>query len=1191
MKLLKLEMYGFKSFARKTEIQFEDGITAIIGPNGSGKSNISDAVRWVLGEQSAKALRGSKMEDVIFNGTENRRPLAYCEVSLTFDNADHELLTDFEEVGVTRRMYRSGESEYFINGTGCRRKDIADLFRDTGVGKDGYSIIGQGKVEEILSNKSQDRRNAFEEAAGVMKYRVRKEEAERKLESTKNNIERLKDILDELIKQLGPLEEQSAAAREYLRLRDELRDLEINIFLYQYGKLNDKLKSLDESMAEINAELNEKRMIDEKLAADCAAGDERSRKLGDAISEINAKLLSATTGVEERAGESKVYGERLSGLMRERERAETNIIECGEKLDSLGRSINGLRETLEEKTAECATKKKECAAETEALSKMDRDIAQQDQELERKKGELIDAMNRLSDAKIFVSRFDTIRGTIVERIEAIEKGKTALREKHDKLSEEYAREKDEFDNLRALRDECAFQQQSAAGTLNETNSALIKAREDAHRAEQQSEAGNARLKVLEEMKRAHEGYYASVRSILRDSERDPALSRSIEGVVAELIRVPTKYETAIEMSLGASAQNIITGTEEDAKRVIEHLRRNGYGRATFLPVSVMRPRNLDEREMGFCTGAKGYIGVASELIDYDERYRGVVGSLLGRTVIVDDVDAGIAINRRAHGAFRIATLKGDIINPGGSMTGGSVQKREFSIVGREREIEELKARSETLAAERERLEKEALRLGKKLEEANDTIRLTSEALHAREVELAARNEKVEIVKEYVDAANDELSDADAEIQRLNDSIADIDAQFSNAEKDQTEIETGNDEARAEIQRSQEALYALRREYATRNEAAADMRVGAMALEKECGGLKNETERLEREKRELEQSVERDRLSVEGFAGQLEALTGEIKAIEGRIESERHEVESLTERLGSMEEERAKHMRMLDEARARRDDISAVLGELGERQHRAELNKSRAEMELTSMQDRIWEEYELTYENAKPFERDIAVTATHVRIGEIKAAIKELGNVNVNSIDDYRAVYERHESLNVQYDDLVKAEADLRKLIEELVSTMEKEFRRQFSLIQENFSAVFVELFGGGKAELLLSDENDILNCNIDIVAQPPGKKLQLLSLLSGGERALTAIALLFAILKLKPTAFCILDEIETSLDEVNVSTVAQYLKRYSDKTQFIMITHRKGSMEVCNALYGVAMEEKGISKVVSAKFDREGEAV
>lgn len=1184
MRLTKLEMYGFKSFARKTEIVFDDGITAIIGPNGSGKSNIADAVRWVLGEQSAKALRGEKMEDVIFNGTEAKKPLSYGEVSLTFDNSDHELATDFNEVCVTRRIYRSGESEYFINRSSCRRKDIAELFRDTGVGREGYSIIGQGRVEQILSAKSADRRSAFEEAAGVMKFRVRKEEAVRKLDNTKVNMDRLNDIIKELEERIGPLEEQSAAAREYLKLRDELKEIEINVFLYQYDKLNERITALQEAIDAAKAEIEQKNELEAAVSTSCAEEEERERALNVSISQIQSELLKMTTGVEGHAGESKVLSERMESFMREKEQRQDQLSVNEKKLEEITEQIKNVSDNVKEGEEELKAKREAAAQAANELSLLNANVEQKEASLEEQKNALIDAMNRIADARILISRFETMRQNLVSQAENMARGKEKAEEKQRELENEYTEAEAEHNKLLAEKEECKKKRESAIQNLNNINQNLKQSQEAARKAEQQSEAGKSRLRVLEEMKRAHEGYYASVKNLLRDCERDTSLGRRIEGVVAELISVPSEYETAIEMSLGPALQNIVTPDENDAKVVIEHLRRKGYGRATFLPVSAMRPRVLDKRELN-CCNVKGFIGVASELISFDERYRGIIENLLGRTVIVSDLDAAIAINRQAHASFRIATLSGDIVNQGGSMTGGSVQKREFSIIGREREIEELTKRTAQLDKEKVLKDEECAQLEASLEDAQSALEEAGDALHEKELEIASHAEKLDIIEKYLSEAREAFQAAEEGENQINEDIVDIDSRFKAATEDRSTLEQSNIATQADIRAAQQELALLKKELSEKTERDAECRIALAKSEKEIAALQSELNRLSSEEKNIEKAVDEDKRIISGFADRFAELSEKLKEVEGSISEERREIDKLTDRLHEMEEKRAGRLNAIDEMRSRRESIAEESKEISDRLHKSELNLNRAEMELKSSQDKMWEDYELTYENALPYRRQIAVTASHIRIDELKKGIRALGDVNIAAIEDYKTVKERYDEMSKQYADLTAAKADLTQLIDDLTKTMENEFRKQFEKIQQNFSSTFAELFGGGKAELVLSDKNDILNCNIDIIAQPPGKKLQLLSLLSGGERALTAIALLFAILKLKPTAFCILDEIESALDEVNVSTVAQYVQRYSKDTQFIMITHRKGSMEVCNALYGVAMEERGISKVVSARFN------
>ena len=814
---------------------------------------------------------------------------------------------------------------------------------------------------------------------------------------------------------------------------------------------------------------------------------------------------------------------------------------------------------------------------------MEQEIQQREQETERQKNSMIEALNRLSDAKSRISRLEAIRTAVTERMgEAREQGQ-AIRAEGEKLEQEQAQLTACYDQMQAAYQEKHEARQAAAGRVSRLQTAIKAVQEESRRMEQQAEAAKSRIKVLEEMKRAYEGYYASVRNLLKDADRDRELWACIEGVVAELVQVPKAYETALEMALGSAMQNIVTPTDQAAKKAIDHLRSRQYGRATFLPVNVIRPRTLTQQELSCCQ-VKGFLGVASQLVGYAERYRGIFENLLGRTVLVEDLEAGMAINRQAKGAFRIATLKGDIINPGGSMTGGSTQKREFSLIGREREIQELQKGLAQLAQAIREQAGHTGEMERELAAAEQGLQTATEALHAQDLELAAQREKVEALKQYVEENQEALERNQREYSQLQDNIDNIDQQCAEARQAQSSLEAGNVASQEDVRRMQAELAARRSEYAGVNDKATEQKVALMAREKELQGLQQTRERLEKEAKSLEQQAAAAQERAAQSQQQQQQLQVELTALLQGLDGERKDIDRITEQIRGLEEERASHLRALDEARGQREEAAQALSELGERRHKVELNQNRAQMELANMQDRIWNDYELTYENAQPLRREISVAAGHIQADALKKEIKALGDVNINAIEDYRNVKDRYDALDAQCKDLTQAEADLQVLIEDLVHTMEQEFQRQFSLIQQNFSTVFGELFGGGRAELVLSDPKDILNCDIDIIAQPPGKKLQLLSLLSGGERALTAIALLFAILKLKPTAFCILDEIEAALDEANVSNFASYVRNYSANTQFILITHRKGSMEVCDSLYGVAMEEKGVSKVVSARF-------
>ena len=1186
MRLTKLELNGFKSFARKTEIRFGDGVTAIIGPNGSGKSNISDAVRWVLGEQSAKALRGSKMEDVIFNGTQLRKALAYCEVTLIFDNTDGKLNVPFTEVAITRRVYRSGESEYCINRNNCRLRDISDLFCDTGIGKDGYSIISQGKVEEILSNKSGDRRAAFEEAAGVMRYRVRKEEAERKLSNTDKNLERIEDILKELSDRLAPLEAQSASARAYLRLRDELRDLEVNLFLYQYDRVHERLEQIADTTKQMLAERDLSDAGETTLLASCAALEEQLKALDASLNQQQNKLMGLVSEAEMRVGSSNVLAERRENafaqkkrIEQEREAANARVAELGGVIASMQADDSG--------QAALNLLEKEMEFSEQRLGALDADVANREETLEAMKNSIIEAMNRMSDVKSSMSRFDAMRSSMSERMSAIETeakrraGETArLEEELKNAYEQHSAEAERFEQAKRDLD-------GSVEHRRKKLDAFTALREEISRDEQGQSSLQSRLRVLDEMQRSREGYYASVKNILKDAPKDARLSRAIVGVVAELIRVPKEYEIAVTMALGSTLQNIVTPTAEDAKYVIEYLRSHDYGRATLLPMALLNPTRIT-REERTQIDMPGCIGVANELIDCDESVRSVMDYLLCRTIIVKDLDAGIALKKRTRGAFHIATLEGDIISTGGSMSGGSLQKNSFNLLSREREIQELREKLKRADAALEEKKQLLRKNEQEVFQCDIQVDAFRDAVHACEIAAAKQAEQMDIIRRDVEHSEQQERELENEHVQLSENLAQIERERTSADAQQTGIEQGNESTREDVARAQAELSELRKQREALAGELTDQKVRRMALSKEREAVYAEQRRLIAEHRDLTIRLNALAKESEENEANLSAMEAEIANMRAQIESDQKLTGAEKEAQRKLEEERQTISAALAEQRARREELLVSTRDLAERIHKQEMTQSRLEMELGAMQDHIWSEYELTYENAAALKREIAVGASNARVSEIKAEVKTLGDINLGSIEEYKTVFERHSELNMQCEDLHKAKQDLETLIVELTSTMETVFLRQFELIQQNFSSTFAELFGGGQAELRLADKNDILGCDIDIIAQPPGKKLQLLSLLSGGERTLTAIALLFAMLKLKPPAFCMLDEIESALDEANVSRFADYVKRYSDGTQFILITHRKGSMEVCDTLYGVSMEEKGVSKVVSARFGDNG---
>ena len=1182
MRLTKLELNGFKSFARKTEIAFGNGVTAVIGPNGSGKSNIADSIKWVLGEQSARQLRGSKMEDVIFAGTQSRRPVSLCEVTLTFDNSDGKLNIPYQEVAVTRRVYRNGEGEYELNGTSCRLKDILDLFRDTGIGKDGYSIVGQGKVDEVLSNKSGERRAAIEEAAGVMRYRVRKEEAVRKLEKSRQNLERLSDIRRELEERLGPLEEQSRTAREYLKLRDELRDIEVNLFLYQYDKAQERLNAVEKALEACTADEEEAEASSVSLQEECAILEDRISGMDATLQEQQNTLMEMLSGVESHQGEARVLqerldhaDERLSRLEDEYRQASTDAEALQETLDSAGQDDAGIRELESLET--------EIAASEAALSDRDAALVSMEEELENRKNALMDALNRLADARSGISRFEAMEDSIHNRLDAIAAERLQGDDGDAVLEAEWKQAGEDLATLLTEREQLAAELAQA----RENRTALEKKRADTmleqHGLEKESGSVASRLRVLREMAKSREGYMGSIRSLMNDAERDRALSDRMVGVVAELLHVPKQYEQAVTMALGTTLQNIVTKTADDAKYCIGYLRRHDYGRATFLPMEYLHVHRPGREERALVSG-EGVLGFAAELVTAEKEAEDVKDFVLARTVIVRDLDAGIALRERAGSTFQIATLNGDIIATGGSMSGGSQRKQGFSLLSRERELKELDEKLTEIDARLHSLQEELKRLDQELILADTQTEAFVTALHEQDMAVSRQQDKNDIIKRDLERAHDRARTFDEEEQRLRDSLADIAAERARAMDEQASIESGNTLNRGEISAMQKQLSADRRQRDADAEALSLLRVRHAAMKKDIEAARAERARLEKRRSDYETSMRMNRTEAALVSTERQDIMAKLQEMLERVEAERADTGDRREKQQALEEERAGYFTRLTELRRQREEMLEKQRLLAERRHKQEIQKERTCMELSSMQDKLFADYELTYENALPLRHDIAIGASNDRARKIHAIIHDMGDINVGAIDDYKAVSDRYQEMQAQCGDLEKAIADLDTLVAELTRSMEKQFTTQFEVIRQNFDHVFTELFGGGHAELRLADRNSPLDCDIDIIAQPPGKKLQLLSLLSGGERALTAIALVFAMLQLKPPAFCLLDEIESSLDEVNVSRFANYVKHYSGDTQFILITHRKGSMEVCDSLYGVSMEEKGVSKVVSARF-------
>ncbi len=1176
-------LHGFKSFADHVEVIFENGITGVVGPNGCGKSNISDAVRWVLGEQSAKSLRGSKMEDVIFNGTEKRRRLSYCEVTLVFENEDHALPIDFAEVQVTRRVYRSGEGEYKINGTQCRLKDIVDLFRDTGIGKDGYSLIGQGRIDEILSAKSEDRRQVFEEAAGIVKYKARKLDAEKRIAHTQENLYRVEDILHELEERVEPLKQQSEAAREYLQLRDELKILDLNVFLVRTERYEERIKELKASVEALGESIAQ---ANEALEKQGAARDEAQTLLDQYEMEASEKrevVQRLIREVEVGEGAAQVMRERIAAGEKERDRLTAQKEAAAEGGEGIRRQIGQMTKNITLETQIIETASASLAEKEARLNESEAALSEMEQRSEDAKQEIIRAMNRLGDVRSQRARLSAMQTALKNQLGGMEADHDREQTGVTALGEHVQSARDLLETETARKAELTKQVSDMQTQVQSLNDQSQQLQQRVTRLQTERQQRDSRLKLLKEMQRDYEGYNNSVKQVLMQAKRIP--NSGVHGVVADLIHVPARLERAMDMVLGGALQNIVVDRDEDAKRMIEYLRKNRFGRATFLPIGSVRGRTLTPQERNVLA-MPGCVGLASELVEFDPKYQGIIDNLLGRTVVAEDLNAGIAIQRAGRYQFRLVTLEGDVMHSGGSMTGGSTQSRMTSLLSRTREIEETEAALKNIetefAAAREKyasLEEQRANVKKERGEVYDE-------LHRQEVAVARAETQLKAALEEQDSNNRRVQRLEGERERLSAQLADVTKSLEALDEQQQSAESSTESRQAEVKELSTKLYHLRTETETLRGEVGEERIQLASRKK---GLEADTanrDRLLSEVEDTKKLLEDSEAALAQCLRELEENAALLEKDVAKLTEDKVALDEARTAFNAVDGQRTGAQKKLQALGEQIDALRKDLDDFSDKHHRSELQLARVEGEFKQIQDRIWEDYELTYAGAEPFRTaDFKLTESEKRIAAIRQRIRAMGTVNVAAVDEYRRTVERVQEMSEQRDDLLKAQADLEDIVAELESKMEKQFREQFTLMNDNFQRTFVKLFGGGKAELRLTDPGDALNCGIEIVAQPPGKKLQMLSLLSGGERALTAIAILFAILDLKPTPFCILDEIEAALDDANIDTYADYLKAYSANTQFIVITHRKGTMERCDALYGVVMEEKGVSKTVSVKLN------
>jgi len=1179
MYLKSIEVQGFKSFANKIKFEFHNGITAIVGPNGSGKSNVADAVRWVLGEQRIKQLRGGRMEDVIFAGTESRKPLGYAHVAITLDNSDHKLSVEYNEVTVSRRLFRSGESEYRINGAVCRLKDIHELFYDTGIGKEGYSIIGQGQIDKILSGRPEERRELFDEAAGIVKFKRRKAETMKKLESEKQNLVRVTDILSELEKQVKPLERQSEKAREYLKLREQLKFCEIQQFLLEVGGINRQLeeikKNTDITQSELdsgNQAMEEIRKTYEKLEAYI---EQINHMLEEKKNELNQIKLSR----EKSEGEIRVLSEQINSF-------QTNETHYRNRIQALEQELLEHRKKKEEllgQEAELELSKNQAAQNQAEADRAHKAVEQHIQELteqiEAFKEEIIRILNEKSHVQAKIQRYDTILEQI--NIKKAEINQRILKFQSDTDAQEkiISKLQEELETLRKEMQGNEEQKKSLENSLHQLNEEAAEDKKRQNEYMSLFHRQNSSLEALRNLTERYEGYGNSIKRIMELKERE----KGIIGVVADIIQTEKKYETAIETALGANIQNIVTDTEATAKRAIEHLKKNKYGRATFLPLSSIANRTGFQNDRVF--SEKGVIGLACDLITIQKEYENIGKYLLGRIVVTDTVDNALALAKKFQYSLRIVTLEGELLNAGGSLSGGAF-KNNSNLLGRRREIEELsqaverlKQQSEELAAkigshEGQIAEKQA-ELGKINTVLNEQLLLQNTIKMNLD---KADEKKHELAGSYKDFTH--------ESSELREQLTDIKNNHATLDEELNHWESKNAQIEAEILRLNTRLSKEKEQESLGLKNKEELRLKFLGITQQIGFLKEnleridaETEKLDKEKQELLQSQAESGQASEKKKAQIEEIRQSIQAKEEKGRALSEEIQKMTL---EKENQSKEHKEFFE----KREELSAHIAALDRELYRLNAGSEKLEENKEKQMNYMWEEYEVTYGSAKE-QRDEKyqnLSAIRKEAAAVKRDIKNLGSVNVNAIEEYKEVSERYGFLKTQHDDLTTAAKNLEDIIQELDIGMRSQFQEKFADIRREFDKVFKILFGGGRGSIELGEAEDILEAEISIISQPPGKKLQNMMQLSGGEKALTAISLLFAIQNLKPSPFCLLDEIEAALDDSNVVRYAKYLHKLTDHTQFIVITHRRGTMNAADRLYGITMQEKGISTLVSVNL-------
>ncbi len=1179
MYLKSIEVQGFKSFAHKIKFDFHNGITGIVGPNGSGKSNVADAVRWVLGEQRVKQLRGGTMQDVIFSGTENRKPLSYASVAITLDNSDHQLSVDFEEVTVTRKLYRSGESEYLINGSGCRLKDVNELFYDTGIGKEGYSIIGQGQIDRILSGKPEERRELFDEAAGIVKFKRRKNMSVKKLEEERQNLLRVNDILAELEKQVGPLERQAETARAYLKKKEELKTYDINMFLLETERLEEQVNEIAGKLNLAKEELAGASQRYDDMKTEYETVEEQVDGIDGAIEKAKSQLNETNLLKQQLENQIELLKEQINSMhMNDAhydQRARTIASEVGvrkDQLRELGREEDELKRQIDEQT------RLENQAKAELVEVQSR-IASISASMEQHKDEIMEILNNRASTKAKIQKYDTMLEQIQVRRAGMNRQIIEAREEEEIQCKKLLGYQQELEEISGKIIELSEENSRYEEKIAVLQEQLAKQTEQFRIGQTAYHREESRLESLKNLTERYDGYGNSIRKVMDCRNHE----KGILGVVADLIKVDKEYEIAVETALGGNIQNIVTSDDGTAKRMIGVLKKNRFGRATFLPLTNIRSYAGSIKAEAL--HEPGVVGTANSLVKVEEKYRTLADNLLGRTLVVEHIDHGLAIAKKYKQSLRIVTLEGELINPGGSMTGGAF-KNSSNLLSRRREMEEfertvkqLKREMDEVEASSDLLRKERAGYYEKMDEINNKLQKAYVIQNTAKMNADQAAAKIRNSRELAESMGEEAKKLDDQITEIVDNQDSINVELDTSERleqeltkqieeEQKILDAGHEEEAGKVKRTEE----IHLEFASLEQKFTFVDENENRIREEIGKFQDELKELEKNKGGTSKEIEEKERQIGELRETIENSAELFTEIQEEIERFKKEREELNQ----------KHKDFLQ----KREDLSKHMGDLDKEIFRLESQKENFESASEKQINYMWEEYEITLIRAKEL-RDANLTdlaKMKKRIQELKGEIRGLGNVNVNAIEEFKNVSDRYEFLKAQHDDLVEAEATLEQIIEELDTAMRKQFREQFARIASEFDQVFKELFGGGKGTLELMEDEDILEAGVRIIAQPPGKKLQNMMQLSGGEKALTAISLLFAIQNLKPSPFCLLDEIEAALDDNNVVRFAGYLHKLTKSTQFIVITHRRGTMTAADRLYGITMQEKGISTLVSVSL-------